>query len=87
MLRGNAYIGRMERTFSHFAMGAARPLPAPSVAHARFSIGDVVQHRMFGFRGVGFDIDPVCGRSDEWYEAIPEAMGPAKDPPLYHLLP
>jgi heat shock protein HspQ len=86
MLRGNAYIGCMERTFSHFAMGAARPLPAPSVAHARFSIGDVVQHRMFGFRGVVFDIDPVFANSDEWYEAIPEGMRPAKDQPFYHLL-
>ena len=32
---------------------------APPVAHASFSIGDVVRHRMFDFRGVVFDVDPV----------------------------
>lgn len=59
---------------------------APAVAHARFSIGDVVRHKMFGFRGVVFDIDPVFANSEEWYEAIPEAMRPGKDQPFYHLL-
>lgn len=59
---------------------------APAVAHARFSIGDVVQHRLFGFRGVVFDIDPVFANSDEWYEAIPEGIRPEKEQPFYHLL-
>ena len=59
---------------------------APPVSHARFSIGDVVKHRLFGFRGVVFDIDPVFANSDEWYEAIPEEIRPAKEQPYYHLL-
>ena len=59
---------------------------APPIAHARFSIGDVVRHRLFDFRGVVFDIDPVFNNSDEWYEAIPEDMRPRKDQPFYHLL-
>jgi heat shock protein HspQ len=59
---------------------------APPVSHARFSIGDVVKHRLFGFRGVVFDIDPVFANSDEWYEAIPEQMRPDKEQPFYHLL-
>ncbi len=54
---------------------------APAIAHARFSIGDVVRHRMFDFRGVIFDIDPVFANSEEWYEAIPEEIRPAKDQP------
>ena len=53
---------------------------------ARFAIGDVVRHRLFDFRGVIFDVDPVFANSDEWYEAIPEALRPAKDQPFYHLL-
>jgi heat shock protein HspQ len=61
-------------------------LSAPPIAHARYSIGDVVRHRMFDFRGVIFDIDPVFANSDEWYEAIPEAIRPRKDQPFYHLL-
>ena len=59
---------------------------APPVAYARFSIGDVVKHRLFDFRGVVFDIDPVFANSDEWYEAIPADVLPPKDQPFYHLL-
>ena len=61
-------------------------LSAPAVAHARFSIGDVVRHRVFDFRGVIFDVDPVFANSEEWYQAIPEAIRPRKDQPFYHLL-
>ena len=61
-------------------------LSAPSVSHARFTIGDVVRHRVFDFRGVVFDVDPVFNNSEEWYEAIPAAIRPAKDQPFYHLL-
>ena len=59
---------------------------APAVAAARFAIGEVVKHRMFDFRGVIFDVDPVFANSDEWYEAIPEGIRPRKDQPFYHLL-
>mgnify|MGYP000073563925 CR=1 FL=1 len=60
--------------------------PLPPVSHARFAIGDVVRHRLFEFRGVIFDVDPVFANSDEWYEAIPEGIRPPKDQPFYHLL-
>ena len=56
------------------------------MASARFGIGDVVRHRLFDFRGVVFDVDPVFANSEEWYEAIPEAIRPSKDQPFYHLL-
>jgi heat shock protein HspQ len=58
----------------------------PPVATARFAIGDVVRHRLFDFRGVVFDVDPVFANSEEWYEAIPEEVRPSKDQPYYHLL-
>ena len=57
-----------------------------SIPHARYGIGEMVRHRLLDFRGVVFDVDPVFANSDEWYEAIPEAMRPAKDQPFYHLL-
>jgi heat shock protein HspQ len=66
--------------------GRGGAIEAPPVAHARFSIGDVVRHRMFEFRGVIFDIDPVFANSEEWYQAIPEDIRPRKDQPFYHLL-
>ena len=53
---------------------------------AKFSIGQVVRHRLFPFRGVIFDVDPVFANTEEWYEAIPEAVRPRKDQPFYHLL-
>ena len=76
----------MERpdTFQIDSLAAA--LAAPAVAHARFSIGDVVRHRMFDFRGVVFDVDPVFANTEEWYEAIPEDIRPPKEQPFYHLL-
>ncbi|MGK6321249.1 heat shock protein HspQ [Sphingomonas sp. DT-204] len=61
-------------------------VPMPPVASARFAIGEVVRHRMFDFRGVIFDVDPVFANSEEWYEAIPEDIRPRKDQPFYHLL-
>ncbi|MCP3731717.1 heat shock protein HspQ [Sphingomonas sp. MG17] len=61
-------------------------VPFPPVSHARFNVGDVVRHRVFDFRGVIFDIDPVFANTDEWYEAIPEDVRPRKDQPFYHLL-
>jgi len=53
---------------------------------AKFSIGQVVRHRLFPFRGVIFDVDPQFANSDEWYEAIPKDVRPNKDQPFYHLL-
>ena len=61
-------------------------LGAPPVSHAHFSIGDVVRHRVFDFRGVIFDVDPVFANTEEWYDAIPEEIRPRKDQPFYHLL-
>ncbi|MCB2012159.1 MAG: heat shock protein HspQ [Geminicoccaceae bacterium] len=54
--------------------------------NARFSIGQVVKHRIFPFRGVIFDVDPEFANTDEWYEAIPADVRPRKDQPFYHLL-
>jgi heat shock protein HspQ len=58
----------------------------PLIERARFAPGDIVRHRMFDFRGVVFDIDPVFSNSEEWYQAIPEAIRPTKEQPYYHLL-
>ena len=59
--------------------------PDSSIAVARFTVGEVVRHRLFDFRGVIFDIDPVFANSEEWYEAIPAEIRPSKDQPFYHL--
>jgi heat shock protein HspQ len=53
---------------------------------AKFTIGQVVKHRVFPFRGVIFDVDPVFTNTEEWYESIPAEVRPSKDQPFYHLL-
>jgi heat shock protein HspQ len=53
---------------------------------AKFQIGQVVRHRFFPFRGVIFDVDPTFSNTEEWWQAIPEAIRPRKDQPFYHLL-
>jgi heat shock protein HspQ len=53
---------------------------------AKFAIGQVVRHRVFPFRGVIFDVDPVFANSEEWWLAIPDEVRPRKDQPYYHLL-
>jgi heat shock protein HspQ len=53
---------------------------------AKFGIGQVVRHRLFSFRGVIFDVDPVFNNTEEWWNSIPEDIRPRKDQPFYHLL-
>ena len=70
----------------HDILSATPAVVAPPIAHARFAIGDVVRHRLFEFRGVIFDVDPVFSNTEDWYQAIPEEIRPAKNQPFYHLL-
>lgn len=53
---------------------------------AKYRIGQVVKHRIYPFRGVIFDVDPIFANTQEWWESIPEEIRPRKDQPFYHLL-
>ena len=53
---------------------------------AKFSLGQIVRHRLYSFRGVIFDVDPEFRNSEEWYQSIPAERRPSKDQPFYHLL-
>ena len=53
---------------------------------AKFRIGDVVRHRIYPFRGVVYDVDPIFNNTEEWLTSIPEEIRPHKDQPFYHLL-
>ncbi len=55
------------------------------IKQAKFSIGQVVRHRVYPFRGLIFDVDPEFDNTDEWYESIPAAVRPKKNQPFYHL--
>ena len=53
---------------------------------AKFSIGTIVKHKHFDFRGVIYDVDFEFNDSEEWYQSIPKDVRPRKDQPFYHLL-
>jgi len=52
---------------------------------AKFSIGQVVRHKLLPFRGVVFDVDPEFSNTEDWLTSIPEPIRPSKDQPFYHL--
>ena len=56
-----------------------------SNAEAPFDVGEVVVHKLFDYRGVVYDIDPVCSLADAWYEAMARSK-PPKGEPWYHIL-
>ncbi len=55
------------------------------MASARFSVGDLVHHRLFDYRGVVFDVDARFEGTEEWYEQVARSR-PPKDAPWYHVL-
>ena len=65
---------------------ASPALGQPPMRKAKFAIGQVVKHRIYPFRGVIFDVDPVFANTEEWLASIPEEVRPRRDQPFYHLL-
>ena len=57
-----------------------------TIRTAKFFIGQIVRLRVYPFRGVIFDVDPVFNHTEEWLEAVPEDVRPSRDQPFYHLL-
>ena len=52
---------------------------------AKFSVGQLVHHRMFDYRGVVVGVDAAFSLSDEWYQQMAQSR-PPRDAPWYHLL-
>lgn len=52
---------------------------------ASFSVGDLVHHKLFDYRGVVVDVDPQFMLSDEWYETVAVSR-PPKHEPWYRIL-
>ncbi len=67
------------------ALGDQPKQKAMNSRSAKFAIGQVVKHRIYPFRGVIYDVDPVFANTEEWYRAIPAEVRPSKDQPFYHL--
>jgi heat shock protein HspQ len=50
-----------------------------------FSVGQVIHHKLFGYRGVIVDFDRTFDGSEEWYEHVALSR-PPRDQPWYHVL-
>jgi heat shock protein HspQ len=72
-------------TLNQTEANTAASFVAKDCGAAKFTIGTQVKHRIFGFRGVIFDVDPSFNNSEEWYQSIPEDVRPRKNQPFYHL--
>ena len=55
------------------------------ITKADHHIGQLVHHRLFNYRGVVYDVDPVFMLPDEWYEQVALSR-PPKDEPWYRVL-
>lgn len=61
-------------------MGTVTP-----IKRSKFSVGDLIHHRLFDYRGVIVDIDAAFQLSDEWYDTVAKSR-PPKNEPWYHVL-
>ena len=52
---------------------------------SNFTIGQLIQHRLFGYRGVIFEVDPVFMLGEQWYQQMAKSC-PPRDEPWYHVL-
>jgi len=51
----------------------------------KFTVGQLIQHLRFEYRGVVYDVDATFQGSEEWYQLMARSS-PPKDRPWYHVL-
>ena len=62
-----------------------KPEVIPQITVAQYSVGQVIHHKLFDYRGVIVDVDPVFSGSDDWYERVAQSC-PPKDKFWYYVL-
>ena len=53
--------------------------------NCKYSVGQLIHHLLFDYRGVIVDVDPEFEGSEEWYQQMARSR-PPKDKPWYHVL-
>lgn len=56
-----------------------------AIANVKFSVGQLVHHRLFDYRGVIVDVDSSFQGSEQWYQQVAKSR-PPKNRPWYHVL-
>ena len=54
-------------------------------AKAKYCIGQLIQHKLFDYRGIILGVDLEFKSTDEWYEAVAKSS-PPKNETWYHVL-
>ena len=54
-------------------------------SNCKFSIGDIINHLRFDYRGVIYDVDATFQGTEEWYNQMAKSK-PPRDQPWYHVL-
>ena len=54
-------------------------------SQAKFSVGQLIHHLLFDYRGVIFDVDAEFQGSEDWYAQMAHSR-PPRDEPWYHVL-
>ena len=47
-----------------------------NITKVKFSVGELVHHRLFDYRGVIVDVDHKFQGTEEWYEAVAKSRPP-----------
>ncbi|HEY5703194.1 MAG: heat shock protein HspQ [Gammaproteobacteria bacterium] len=55
------------------------------ISKSKFSVGQLITHKLFNYRGVIVDVDPVYLGSEDWYQNI-ALTRPPRDAPWYRVL-
>lgn len=53
-------------------------------AKAKYCIGQLIQHKLFDYRGIILGVDLEFKSTDEWYEMVARSR-PPKNEPWYHV--
>ncbi len=56
-----------------------------NIFRVKYSIGELIHHKLFDYRGVIVDMDVDFQGSEDWYETMAKSR-PAKNKPWYHVL-
>lgn len=56
-----------------------------NITRLKFSVGELVHHRLFGYRGVIVDVDKNFQATEQWYQTVAKSR-PPKNKPWYHVL-
>jgi len=56
-----------------------------NISQVKFSVGELIHHRLFDYRGVIIDVDRNFQATEQWYQAVAKSR-PPKNRPWYHVL-